>query len=99
MNRGNIPGHIRSIEQGMGGGNRSFYGPVRRGLVAGRLAELKRTGRLAARMRQIDTALGGSDLIERVARAIRIITRAVSGKTSTANGSTIGAWPAQESIA
>jgi hypothetical protein len=43
------------------GGGRSFYGPVRRGLVAGRLAELKRTGRLAARMRQIDEALAGSN--------------------------------------
>jgi hypothetical protein len=52
-----------SVEKGIGGGSRSFYGPVRRGLVAGRLAELERhPKRLIERMAQIDAALAGSNL-------------------------------------
>jgi hypothetical protein len=62
MNRGNIPSHTRSIEQGMGGGAKSFYNPVRKGLVPGALAALERNPkRMAERMAQIDAALAGSN--------------------------------------
>jgi hypothetical protein len=55
----------RSIRSGMGGGGQSFYGPVRRGSVAPRLAELQRNpARLAERLKQIDIALAGSNVAQ-----------------------------------
>jgi hypothetical protein len=57
-------GRAGTIAEGIGGGAGSFYGPVRRGQVEGRLAELERNPeRLAARMRNIDEALAGSNII------------------------------------
>lgn len=54
----------RTIESGIGGGAHSFYGPVRHGLVPGRLRELQRNPkRLARIMAGIDAALEGSNLI------------------------------------
>lgn len=62
MNRMDMNGG--SIASGIGGGSRSFYGPVRRGLVEPRLRELERNpARMATRMRQIDEATAGSNLI------------------------------------
>src|SRR6185369_18061321 len=47
----------RSVAQGLGGGENSFYGPVRRGLVDGRMRELaKDPDRLAQRYAQIHEA-------------------------------------------
>jgi hypothetical protein len=63
MNRMNLV--HRSIESGMGGGSKSFYGPVRKGLVEGRIRELQRNPKLMAqRMRQIDAGLAGSNETE-----------------------------------
>jgi hypothetical protein len=65
MNRMNIPGVHGSMAKGLALGPKSFYGPGRNpGMVEARLAQLKRTGRLAERMKQIDAALGGSDQIQ-----------------------------------
>jgi TP901 family phage tail tape measure protein len=62
MNRMDMTGG--SIARGIGGGSKSFYGPVRRGLVDPRLRELERNpSRMAARMKQIDEAITGSNLI------------------------------------
>ncbi|UQR64300.1 phage tail tape measure protein [Bradyrhizobium sp. C-145] len=64
MNRMDMNGG--SIAGGLGFNNRgrSFYGPVRKGLDIGRLRELERDPkRMAARMRQIDEALAGSNYI------------------------------------
>jgi hypothetical protein len=62
MNRMDMNGG--TIASGIGGGRKSFYGPVRRGLVDSRMRELERNpARLAARMKQIDAAAAGSNLI------------------------------------
>lgn len=54
-----------TVASGIGGGSRSFYGPVRRGLVEPRLRELERNpAKMAARMRQIDEALAGSNYVQ-----------------------------------
>lgn len=54
-----------TVAKGIGGGSRSFYGPVRRGLVEPRLRELERNPeRLKARLKQIDEALAGSNQID-----------------------------------
>ena len=54
----------RSLESGMGGGAHSFYGPVRRGLVPAREAELVRNpARLARLNKAIDQVLAGSNLL------------------------------------
>jgi hypothetical protein len=54
-----------TIASGIGGGSESFYGPVRRGSVDARLAELEHDpAKMAARMRQIDQALAGSNIIK-----------------------------------
>lgn len=63
MNRIDMNGG--SIAGGIGGGSRSFYGPVRRGLVEPRVRELEHNpAKMAARMRQIDEALAGSNYIQ-----------------------------------
>ena len=61
MNRMNLV--HRSIESGMQGGPRSFYGPGRHpGMIEARLRELLRNPkRMAERMRQIDAGLAGSN--------------------------------------
>jgi TP901 family phage tail tape measure protein len=62
MNRMDMNGG--SIARGIGGGSKSFYGPVRRGLVEQRMRELERNpARMASRMKQIDEAAAGSNLI------------------------------------
>jgi len=54
-----------TLAAGMGGGARSFYGPVRAGLVPGRMAELQRNPAHLARLnRLIDAALEGSNRID-----------------------------------
>jgi hypothetical protein len=54
-----------TIASGIGGGGKSFYGPVRRGSDVTRQEELERDPkRMAARMKQIDEALAGSNIIQ-----------------------------------
>jgi uncharacterized membrane protein YgcG len=61
MNRQSYAGG--TIAKGIGGGARSFYGPVRKGLVDRRMAELRADPKRMARMQAgIDAALGGSNL-------------------------------------
>lgn len=60
MNGGSIAGGL-----GFNNRSRSFYGPVRKGLDISRLGELERNpAKMAARMRQIDEALAGSNFIK-----------------------------------
>ena len=65
MNRMDMNGGSVQSALGLHNRGKSFYGPVRRGLDIARLRELERNpARMAARMRNIDEALAGSNLIK-----------------------------------
>ena len=52
-----------TIASGIGGGDKSFYGPVRKGQDVTRQQELERDpAKMAERMKQIDEALAGSNI-------------------------------------
>ncbi|MGY2902948.1 phage tail tape measure protein [Bradyrhizobium sp. URHC0002] len=65
FNRSDMNGTTVQSGLGLNNRNRSFYGPVRRGQDIARLRELRRNpAKMAARMRQIDEALAGSNQIK-----------------------------------